>query len=139
VNAVAERAYRAIIDEVIARYARSAKSGDPKCEGAGGKWKYNGRKRAQDCADEMWRALSGFSAQKAMYPYVCPHSGNPRKPHWHLTSLRTASMPEVTPIPTAVLLGQRRVLVHCGPPATEPSRESDGMWFWKPYASLRVS
>lgn len=127
-------AIKEIIDGVIVKHARkvTSKRGPQKCEAAGGKYKYDGREKAERCAEELWTRLGGFEAQKRFYAYVCPDSGNPKYPHWHLTSMQTASMPEVTPIPVAVMIGKRRVLVHSGPGANEPLPEEAGGWVWKP-------
>jgi len=134
VNPVSE-AVKAIIDGVIVKWARPAgsKRGPQKCEAAGGKWKYDGKDRAIGCANELWTRLGGFDAQKRFYPYVCPEPDESKSAHWHLTSMQTASTPDTNAIPVAVMLGRRRVLVHCGPAANEPLPESNGSWVWKPW------
>lgn len=137
---ITDRAVLDRIDEVIYRYARM-KGQDPrlpqKCEPSGGKIKYNSRTKAQSCANELWEILSDIPGERQQYVYPCLDSGDPRKPHFHLTSMKTASDPETTPVPVAILIGTRRVLVHCGPPAIEPLPEASGMWVWKPRMSFR--
>lgn len=107
----------AAVDAITQKYVRLPKGPiekrtPVKCKGAG-KLKYETRSKAERCARALQAAFNEPILQRA---YKCPYSGNPNKPHWHLTS-------QQAPIPKYVLLGGRRITVHCGPSAHLPERE----------------
>lgn len=85
-----------------------------RCERAGGKLKFDTRRKAERCARELVPALGRSLPQRA---YKCPWSRNLKKPHWHLTS-------DAAWTPVHEIIGGRRITVHCGPRATLPERIS---------------
>lgn len=117
---------------ITARWSRTSKGPREtrtpnRCIFVGGKLKYESRSKAEKCAAEL-AELPGQGLNRA---YKCPHSRNKRKAHWHLTSREEwedrpygPNAAGNRPLPLAVLIGARRVLVYCGPAAPEPMRES---------------